>query len=46
MEAKQKDGYVFDVKENLHTVFIKKDGEIVGAFSPTTLENLGIIKEE
>ena len=46
MEAKQKDGYVFDIKENLHTVFIKKDGEIVGSFRPKALENLGIIKEE
>ena len=44
MKTKQKDGYEFDVKENFHTVFVKKDGEIVGAFTPTELKNLGVIE--
>ena len=43
MEVQQKDGYVFKVNENLHTVFVKKEGEIVGAFSPSELKNLGVI---
>jgi len=46
MRQEQTDGYEFDVQENLHTVFIRKDGDIVGAVRPTQLKRLGLIEEE
>ncbi len=45
MKQKQKDGYEFEVEENQHHIFIRKDGEYVGMVSPKELKNLGVIEE-
>lgn len=43
-KMKNVDGYEFDTNEDLHTVFVKKDGEIVGSFTSTELKHKGLIE--